>query len=64
LLSTLSARPKTKIGSGGKVARAYADLLRQLWDGAPASVSPARFKRTIGDFAPQFNGYQQHDAQV
>ena len=51
-------------GSGGKVACAYAELLGKLWAGNKASISPAEFKRTIGEFAPQFAGYRQHDAQV
>ncbi|RLO13021.1 hypothetical protein DYB28_005375, partial [Aphanomyces astaci] len=35
----------------------------ELWLGTASSVSPGPLKRAIGTFAPQFSGYQQHDAQ-
>ncbi|RHY31986.1 hypothetical protein DYB32_002967, partial [Aphanomyces invadans] len=38
-------------------------LLQELWLGTASSVSPGPLKRAIGTFAPQFSGYQQHDAQ-
>ncbi len=32
--------------------------------GEVAYVTPRRFKERIGEFAPQFSGYAQHDSQV
>ncbi|ETW07025.1 hypothetical protein, variant 1 [Aphanomyces invadans] len=51
------------LGTGGKLATQYALLLKELWLGTASSVSPGPLKRAIGTFAPQFSGYQQHDAQ-
>ena len=31
--------------------------------GSVGYVSPRAFKQTVGHFAPQFSGYQQHDSQ-
>ncbi|CAG9331941.1 unnamed protein product [Blepharisma stoltei] len=40
----------------------YAGLLKDLWIGTSAIVSPWQFKGTISRLAPQFMGYQQHDS--
>jgi ubiquitin C-terminal hydrolase len=51
------------LGHGGKIASAYAQLLTDMWSGDFSVVSPSQFKGVIGDFAPQFSGYQQQDSQ-
>ncbi|KAF0689993.1 Aste57867_18583 [Aphanomyces stellatus] len=51
------------LGTGGKLATQYALLLKELWFGTSSSASPGLLKRAIGTYAPQFSGYQQHDAQ-
>ncbi|KAJ3073631.1 CSN-associated deubiquitinating enzyme Ubp12 [Podochytrium sp. JEL0797] len=62
------------LGMDGKVALAYAKLVRELWDSTgPASsgdsyrggnsVAPRNFKSTIGKFNPTFDGYNQQDSQ-
>ena len=51
------------LGSGGRLATAYAALLRDLWYGARAAVPPHSFKQALGAFAPLFAGFEQHDAQ-
>ncbi len=51
------------LGSGGRVAEAYACLLKAIWSGQHVSISPQQFKFTIASFAPQFNNNHQHDAQ-
>jgi ubiquitin C-terminal hydrolase len=53
---------KSVLGTGGHLVSAYADLLRELWLGSSAVVSPWTFKRVISKFAPQFTGYMQHDS--
>jgi ubiquitin C-terminal hydrolase len=52
------------LGSGGRLATAYADLVRELWF-SPSSyaVVPSDFKRQLGMFKDRFNGFMQHDAQ-
>lgn len=51
------------LGTGGHLAMEYDSLLKELWFGTTPSTSPASFKRALGRFAPQFSGFQQHDAQ-
>jgi ubiquitin carboxyl-terminal hydrolase 4/11/15 len=51
------------LGTGGKLAKAYQDLIREMWSGNASSVKPYHFKCVIGQFAPRFNGYAQQDAQ-
>eukprot|EP01094_Clydonella_sp_ATCC50884_P025313 TRINITY_DN6606_c0_g1_i1.p1 TRINITY_DN6606_c0_g1~~TRINITY_DN6606_c0_g1_i1.p1 ORF type:complete len:883 (+),score=340.54 TRINITY_DN6606_c0_g1_i1:317-2650(+) len=57
---------RTEFGARGELAKSYAQLMEQLWVGkngtVSATVAPRSFKRAIGKFAPQFSGYQQHDA--
>lgn len=51
------------LGSGGKLARAYVQLLKQLWYGDHPAVSPTQFKAALERFSPMFEGTEQHDAQ-
>ncbi|KAI6202126.1 Ubiquitin carboxyl-terminal hydrolase and Peptidase C19 domain containing protein [Aphelenchoides besseyi] len=51
------------LGTGGKLAKAYQELIREMWSGNAPSVKPYTFKCIIGTFAPRFNGYNQQDAQ-
>eukprot|EP00158_Paraphelidium_tribonemae_P007839 Partr_v1_DN28377_c1_g1_i3_m79201 putative ubiquitin carboxyl-terminal hydrolase len=51
------------LGMQGRIAEAFGDLVNQLWRTNDDSTSPRDFKSTIGLFAPQFTGYQQHDSQ-
>ena len=54
---------ENKSGSGGKVVEAFADLIKMLWLGSSSSITPRAFKETVGEFASQFRGYDQHDSQ-
>lgn len=51
-------------GTGGKVADAYAALMKDLWMGGHqySSISPTNIKRAIELFAPRFYGVQQQDS--
>ncbi|CAG5927689.1 unnamed protein product [Menidia menidia] len=50
------------LGMKGEIARAYAELIKQLWAGKYSYVTPRPFKTQVGRFAPQFSGYQQQDS--
>jgi hypothetical protein len=50
------------LGVGGKLAREYAALQRQLWSSA-GPVLPRALKWTVSEHAPQFRGSMQHDCQ-
>lgn len=51
------------LGTGGKLAIAFAILLRVLWSGAHKSYAPSKLKNLISLKASQFTGFAQHDAQ-
>ena len=55
---------KNILGTGGKVANAYAAVLKELWMGSHQydNVSPTSLKRAIELFAPQFSGASQQDS--
>jgi len=51
------------LGHGGMLASSYAKLIKDMWCGKYTVVVPEDFKRIIGEFQPQFSGYQQQDSQ-
>lgn len=51
------------LGHNGKVALAYAKLVKDIWSGQFTKIAPRDFKMTIGEFQPQFAGYDQQDSQ-
>ena len=51
------------LGTGGKLATAYAQLLTEMWLSNKKVVKPVQFKKQLSKFAPQFSGTYQHDAQ-
>jgi ubiquitin carboxyl-terminal hydrolase 4/11/15 len=53
---------KNALGTGGRLATAYGELVEQMWSGDYASVGPTDFKQVLGEVAPQFAGYQQQDS--
>jgi ubiquitin carboxyl-terminal hydrolase 4/11/15 len=56
--------PSNPLAHHGKVAKAYAGLLKSIFaPQSPSSFPPREFKSTIGRFAPSFSGYQQQDSQ-
>lgn len=56
--------PSNPLSHNGEVAKAYANLLRQLFEeNGSASVPPRQFKVTIGRYGPSFSGYGQQDSQ-
>ena len=50
------------LGTKGKLAMAYSELLTSLFSGKERSVAPWLLKKTIASVASQFEGYQQHDS--
>lgn len=51
------------LGMKGLVAKAFGDLIKTMWSGDHSHTAPSNFKIQVSRFAPQFSGYQQHDAQ-
>ncbi|KAF9113243.1 ubiquitin-specific protease doa4 [Mortierella sp. AM989] len=54
---------KNPLGTQGKLAVAFYELIRSMWSGQSLVVSPTNFRYAIGGFAPQFKGTEQHDSQ-
>jgi len=54
---------KNPLGSGGRVALSYANLLSDIWGGDYTAIAPRAIKQTISQFAPQFANLLQHDSQ-
>eukprot|EP01116_Phalansterium_solitarium_P023194 TRINITY_DN799_c0_g1_i1.p1 TRINITY_DN799_c0_g1~~TRINITY_DN799_c0_g1_i1.p1 ORF type:complete len:1375 (+),score=305.50 TRINITY_DN799_c0_g1_i1:156-4280(+) len=54
---------QSPLGSKGHLARQFGLLMRELWSKRFSYVVPRAFKSAVGQFAPQFSGFQQHDAQ-
>ncbi|XP_050112341.1 ubiquitin carboxyl-terminal hydrolase 8-like isoform X3 [Malus sylvestris] len=55
--------PDNPLGMNGEIALAFGDLLRKLWVPGATPVAPRPFKSKLSRFAPQFNGFNQHDSQ-
>jgi len=51
------------LGKQGKVAKEWAQLLKDMWSGTYKTVVPNTFKTTIGQFESRFMGYNQQDSQ-
>lgn len=51
------------LGMKGLVAKAFGELIKTMWSGENNHTAPSNFKVQVSRFAPQFSGYQQHDAQ-
>lgn len=51
------------LGHGGKLAQVYAKLIKDMWNDGYTKIVPREFKTTIGEFQPQFAGYDQQDSQ-
>ncbi|CAI5739551.1 unnamed protein product [Peronospora destructor] len=51
------------LGMKGIMAVEFASLLRKIWSNEFKIVTPTKVKSVIGQYAPQFAGYQQQDSQ-
>lgn len=51
------------LGMKGKIASAYGQLLEDMYSTSFTTCVPQRLKSIIGEYAPQFAGYAQHDSQ-
>jgi ubiquitin carboxyl-terminal hydrolase 4/11/15 len=56
--------PNNPLGSGGVMAKKYAELLQGVYgDNASSSFSPTNFKKTLSSQNPVFSGWGQQDSQ-
>ncbi|KAJ4458824.1 putative Ubiquitin carboxyl-terminal hydrolase 4 [Paratrimastix pyriformis] len=54
---------KNPLGLQGRMANAWAELVKSVWSGESSTFAPRTLKAIISQFAHQFSGYQQQDAQ-
>ncbi|OBZ73629.1 Ubiquitin carboxyl-terminal hydrolase 8 [Grifola frondosa] len=50
-------------GTKGNLAQAFANIIRDMWQGELQCLSPTTFRRSLCMHAPQFSGTEQHDSQ-
>ncbi|KAJ4903685.1 putative ubiquitin carboxyl-terminal hydrolase 11 [Raphanus sativus] len=46
----------------GELAKAFGELLKELWSSGKKAVTPSFFKTKLDEAAPQFSGHYQHDS--
>ena len=50
------------LGMSGKLAKAYANLLQELWRGKDGRTAPWDLKKTLGSRISRFSGFGQQDS--
>lgn len=50
------------LGSKGRVAEAYGELMSDMWIGTKRKTAPFNIKKSIGNVVAQFRGYNQQDS--
>jgi hypothetical protein len=65
LRSTCETYCNVVLSTGGLLAEAYGELIRDMWnpERRRRSIDPRRVKQVISEAAPRFAGYNQHDSQ-
>jgi ubiquitin carboxyl-terminal hydrolase 4/11/15 len=53
---------KNPLGLGGKLATAYASLIRTLWQDKTKVATPKDLKKTLGKRVEKFSGFGQQDS--
>jgi ubiquitin carboxyl-terminal hydrolase 4/11/15 len=48
---------KNPLGTEGRLVKAYAKLVNEMWNMPSHSVAPQLFKRILGEYAPIFAGF-------
>ncbi|OAD81118.1 hypothetical protein PHYBLDRAFT_129602 [Phycomyces blakesleeanus NRRL 1555(-)] len=54
---------KNPLGTGGVLAKSFAELLSVMWNDNYNFISPVTFRKSLIKFAPQFSGTEQQDSQ-
>lgn len=45
------------IGTKGQLVKKFGSLLKKMWYGEKAVVTPTNYKKAVGQFQPMFKGY-------
>ena len=54
---------KNPLGTDGRLVKAWAKLVNEMWYGDSKVVTPRLFKQLLGNYNVTFEGYGQHDSQ-
>lgn len=54
--------PKNPLGMGGKLAQAYAELIKDMWMGSSGRTAPHDLKKVVGKRVTKFSGFGQQDS--
>ncbi|XP_012286740.1 uncharacterized protein LOC105703159 isoform X3 [Orussus abietinus] len=46
----------------GRITEELMEVIKKLWSGEENYISPCNLKNIIGQYKPQFEGYEQHDS--
>ncbi|CAF3819843.1 unnamed protein product [Rotaria sp. Silwood1] len=50
------------LGTHGKLAEAYADLIKDMWSGKQTSAEGSAVKQYVSELSPRFSGFNQQDS--
>ncbi|EPB73902.1 MYND finger [Ancylostoma ceylanicum] len=58
----LDVNPNNPLGFRGRLADAFADFMRHMWNCQNRAIEPAKIKELVAEKASQFANFAQHDA--
>ncbi|ETN81102.1 MYND finger [Necator americanus] len=58
----LDVNPNNPLGFRGRLADAFADFMRLMWNCQNRAIEPAKIKELVAEKASQFANFAQHDA--
>lgn len=58
----LEINESNPLGSEGRLVRAFADFMHQMWNGRHKAIEPIQIKNIVAEKASQFANFAQHDA--
>ena len=62
LKKTYTINPQSTLGSGGVIVKAFGTLLEELWSNQFQAFAPVAFRKSFGNFKPEFAWSNQQDA--
>lgn len=61
-LSPSKDKMRSELGSGGRLAKCFGQLIRQIWSQRYQILAPRKLKMLIGKYLALFSGFEQQDA--
>lgn len=54
ICAEMELNPDNPLGTGGCLAKAYANLIRAMWSGTERCLTPRQFKIAVAQLNPEF----------